>query len=184
MQVSDDVIHSAITAYFLNDINIETPMKEGGLKAVIVKHRPEDVPIIGILRDEDLYGCDLFITLETNFMITAKHSFLPDVGMGTKVRVKISNIKIIEKPGVEDAVFLTVKISGVEVLEMYDYKMNPMSETMRKSKVTSTIKEKAASTVIEKEIEIKKIKFGNSTFEALSFVVFDDFLTLVGTLNL
>lgn len=67
VQISDDVIHSAITAYFLNDINIETPMKEGGLKAVIVKHRPEDVPIIGILRDEDIFGCDLFITLETNF---------------------------------------------------------------------------------------------------------------------
>ena len=184
VQVSDDVIHSAITAYFLNDINIETPMKEGGLKAVIVKHRPEDVPVIGILRDEDLYGCDLFITLETNFMITAKHSFLPDVGMGAKVRVKVSNIKIIEKPGVEDAVFLTIKISNVEVLEMYDYKMNPMSETMRKSKVTSTIREKAASTVIDKEIEIKKVKFGNSTFEAMSFIVYDDFITLVGKLNL
>lgn len=104
--------------------------------------------------------------------------------MGARIRVKVSNIKIIEKPNVTDAVYLTIKISNVEVVEMYDHKMNPMSETMRKSKVTSTVREKASSTVVEKEIEIKKVKFGTSTFETLNFIVFDDFISLVGKLAL
>lgn len=185
VQVSDDVIHSGLAAYFLNELSWESAFKEAGCKSMVISHTASEPIKIEIKREDDCYGAELVMTVQSRFLIKVKHTILPDIGLGAHIRLKVTDIKIKEKPEKEDSLFVSFKLSNIEILEMLDYKMNQMSETLRKSKITATVQQKSATAVVNKEVEIKKIRIGGSSlFQFLDYEVFDDFVGLKGDLAL
>ena len=184
IQVSDDVLHSVVNAYFQNDHVWDQEFTEAGSKRIVIRHGAADHTKIEIHREEDIYGSELFLMLEAVFSVTVHHSILPDVKINAKIRLKASNLKLVEKQEDNESVFMVYRISHIEILEMYDHKMKPLSEVMKKSKMVSVVKEKAMMAVVDRDIKINKIKLGkNAVFEDMNYVVYDDFVTLVGRLS-
>ena len=63
--------------------------------------------------------------------------------------------------------------------------MGPMSDTPKKSKIVSTVQEKAAHTTVDHEVDIKKIRIGDySIFQAVTYAVYDDFIAVIGKLDI
>lgn len=185
VQVSDDVIHSAIGAYFLNDISIEREFTEAGCKQMVIQHLPSEPVKSFIGRTDDIYGSELFVIIESRFKISAKHKFFPAVTFGLHIRLRVDDIRVIEKPEQTEHIYVAVCISGIEIIEMFNHDMGPMSDTLKKSKIVSTIKEKASQAKVNHEVEIKKIRIGDcSIFQAVNYTVYDDFIAVIGKLEL
>ena len=185
MEVSDDVIHSAIGAYFLNDISIEREFTEAGCKQIVIMHMPNEPVKSYIGRTDDIYGSEIFIIIDSRFKISVKHKFFPVVTFGMHIKLRVDNIRIVEKEESPELLFVAVKISNIEIQEMFSHDMGPMSDTLKKSKIVSTVQEKAAHTTVDHEVEIHKVRIGDySIFQGLTYAVYDDFIAVIGKLDM
>lgn len=121
LQISDEVLHSAIMAFLSNDFEHSIPFEDGGCKSITIGHLPEWPSEVAVDREEsETGGFNLRIIVSTRITAQLSHKFLPSlkVGLAVKVKLLLNSHKI--------------DIKQVIIEELFDHKMQVLSINMRK----------------------------------------------------
>ena len=98
---------------------------------MVIMLMPNEPVKSDIRRTDDIYGSELFIIIDSKFKISVKHKFFPAVTFGMLIKLRVDNIRIVEKEESPELLFTAVKISNIEIQEMFSHDMGPISDTLK-----------------------------------------------------
>ena len=82
---------------------------------MVIMLMPNEPVKSDIRRTDDLNGSELFMIIGSRFKISVKHKFFRAVTFSMPIKLRVDNIRIVEKAKSPELLFIAVKKSNIEI---------------------------------------------------------------------
>lgn len=163
MQISECVLQSAVLAYFQNSLNWHIDLSgRMMMKGLEVDHQPHYEMTMNFLKTPAGTPELRHLTLQpvADFGVTVQQRLIPDVSMGAKASVKVSDIELLGLKE-DNKVHYKFRVHDIQVLQVYNSAMEPLGFlNVDIMGLAERVKDSLSNYSMEKEIAVDKVKIG------------------------
>lgn len=190
VQISDDNLYTFIYAALQNKIDVDIDVDKLICNKITVFREPNYSTVVALLREYDDSDPEkkkikgLQVSTELFVKVTVDLEAVPNFDVRLKAKALVDEIRIVKEKRTDTQFFLSIAISNIDVLSIFNEKMEPIVNLHTNQVCFNALRVKMAKNKITKEIIVEMVKVSDHmTFEAARFITAPNYLVMTGLLH-